>query len=99
MKFTAVFTLAMASVAMAAPTDYTVDVVQRTDSHPPSTPPPAGSPCGDNRVVVHISQVTGLIGLIGDILNGVGGGAFCCDSNAPQVGLINISALNCVKIL
>ncbi|KAH8179058.1 hypothetical protein LIA77_00577 [Sarocladium implicatum] len=105
MKFTAVFALAMASVAMAAPADFAVvDVAKRTD-HGGSQPPSGGSggsPCSDNRVQVNIQEVQGLLGIIsglGNIITQNGGGAFCCDAGAPQFGLINLSALNCVKIL
>jgi hypothetical protein len=103
MKFTAVLALAMASFAVAAPTDFSAsDIEARTNT--PSTPPPSGgdSVCSDNRKQVNVQETQGVLGLIsivGTILNQNGGGAYCCDASAPQFGLINLNALNCVKIL
>lgn len=91
MKFTAVLALAMASFAVAAPTDFSAsDIEARTNT--PSTPPPSGgdSVCSDNRKQVNVQETQGVLGLIsivGTILNQNGGGAYCCDASAPQVCL------------
>ncbi|KAK0386035.1 hypothetical protein NLU13_5872 [Sarocladium strictum] len=104
MKFTAIFTLALASVTVAAPTDMATTQVEARGGKTPSHggEGSSGSVCSDDRVQVNIQEVHGVLGLIsivGTILNQNGGGAFCCDAGAPQFGLININALNCVKIL
>jgi hypothetical protein len=91
MKFTAVLALAMASFAVAAPTDFSAaDIEVRTNSHPSTPPPSGGSPCSDNRKQVNVQETQGVLGLIsivGTILNQNGGGAYCCDASAPQVCL------------
>lgn len=87
MKFISIIALAAATV-MAAPA---VDVVERAaavEARTYSTTPSDDHTCGDNRKQVNISEVKGVIGLIGsigDILNQNGGGSFCCDDSAPQV--------------
>jgi hypothetical protein len=91
MKLSAVFSLTMASVAIAAPADIAVTNVQRRGGHGSEQPPHGGgsSTCSDNRVQVNVQETQGIFGIIsalGNILDQNGGGAFCCDAGAPQVG-------------
>ncbi|VUC24801.1 unnamed protein product [Clonostachys rosea] len=94
MKFTTTFSvITLAATAAATP----VDVVARTGGGGGGGG--GSSTCNSNQQQVCCASIVGIDCLV-DILGGnCNGGTYCCDAGGATGGLININALNCVKIL
>ncbi|KAI6767702.1 hypothetical protein HG530_005711 [Fusarium avenaceum] len=78
--------LAMATVAIAAPAP--ADIEARTGSNNPVCSVQSQQVC-----------CNGLLACVVQVLGNCGGNSYCCETNAPAGALINVVALNCLKVL